>query len=203
MPKNPSHCLGPEGPLLPDPCAWRETPAEAQRLRAGLRDFLAAAGEGRLRVHLPAPAGDAVGRGAGHFHLAPELFLQVTGWTRFRLPHGEVLLQAGEALVMPPKLLHDERVGFGAAVAPQAASPAGEGAGPSGFGNVVIYDDGSTLTCHVAHEAAEGRPGVLHLEARRQAQAGRVQDWLWDAVRLGEAAARAAIRPGPRCRCAR
>lgn len=185
MPKNLSHCLGPDGPVLPDPCAWHEAPAEAQRLRAALRSFLAAASEGRLRVHLPAPAGDAVGRGAGHFHLAPELFLQVKGWTRFQLPQGEVLLPAGEALVMPPKLMHDERVGLDA-----VTRSADEAAAAACFANVVLYDDGSTLTCHLAHEVAEGRPGVLHLEARRQAQAGRVQDWLWDAVRLGEAASR-------------
>ena len=51
------------------------------------------------------------GRGAGHLHLNAELFLQVQGFTDFRFPTGQVRLHAGEALVMPPKLLHDEHVG--------------------------------------------------------------------------------------------
>src|SRR5690349_12251742 len=53
-----------------------------------------------------ARAGDL--RGEGHFHLVPELFLQISGSSRFVLPHGMLVLGPGEALVLPPRVLHAE-----------------------------------------------------------------------------------------------
>ncbi len=148
----------------------RTAPRLARRLREALSNAFVQACEGRLPVRVPAAGGD-LARGEGHFHLAPELFLQLAGWTRFRFPHGELQLSAGEALLLPPKLLHAETVG---------ASAGGEA-----FGNLVIYAEAATLTCHLAHEASPGRPAILHLEASRHPQALRVQDWLSDAARLG------------------
>jgi AraC-like DNA-binding protein len=156
------------------PCVFepRAAPEQAQRLRTHLGEFAARAGDGSLPLALPGAAGDEVARGDGHFHLASELFLQVSGWTRFRFPHGEWQLTAGQALLLPPKLLHAERVGATAADGP--------------FCNLVIYADGASLSCHLAHETAPGRPGILHLEARRHTQAKRIHDWLSDAARLGD-----------------
>jgi AraC-like DNA-binding protein len=148
-------------------------PERAQRMREHLSAFLDAAAAGTLKVHVPAQPDGAVARGAGHFHLAAGLFLQVAGWTTFRFPHGTLRLSAGEALVMPPRLLHGEAVGSGGADAP--------------FCNVVVYAEGAAMTCHLAHEAAPGKPGILHLEASQHAQSTRVHDWLGDAARLGGA----------------
>ena len=145
-------------------------PERAQRMRDHLAAFLDAAAAGSLKVHVPAPPDGAVARGAGHFHLAAELFLQVTGWTSFRFPHGTLRLSAGQALVMPPRLLHGETVGSGGADAP--------------FSNVVVYAEAAEMTCHLAHEAAPGKPGILHLEASQHPQSTRVHDWLGDAARL-------------------
>ncbi len=150
----------------------RAAPEQAQRMRDLLGGFVERAGAGRLELSVAATAGDEVARGDGHFHLAPELFLQVSGWTQFRFPHGTTRLEAGQALLLPPKLLHAERVG----AAPRSAP----------FCNLVIYADGASLSCHIAHEGAPGRPGILHLEARRHAQALRVHDWLGDAARLAD-----------------
>lgn len=143
----------------------------AATLRAQLADFAAGLMRGARRLHRPVPAG--VARGEGHFHLGPELFLQVSGWTRFRLPHGDCLVGPGEALLMPARLLHAEAVGPGADDTP--------------FRNVVVYADGQVLTCHLAHEHAPGEPGILYLEARQHAQAGRILAWLGDAA-AGEGA---------------
>lgn len=145
--------------------------AQARHMRARLRDFAACAGDGRLAVRSPAVCDDTVARGEGHFHLAPELFLQVAGWTRFTLPDGELHLNAGEALLLPPRLRHAERVG---------ASVDGEP-----FSNLVVYAEDATLSCHLANEAEPGRPGILHLEARRGAQATRIHGWLSDAAHIG------------------
>ncbi|MEY8874968.1 MAG: helix-turn-helix domain-containing protein [Leptothrix sp. (in: b-proteobacteria)] len=144
------------------------SPAARAELGRLMREQLAAFAEGLAqgtrRLHRPAPAG--VARGEGHFHLAPELFLQVSGWTRFGLPHGEVTVGPGEALLMPARLLHSEAVGVADDGAP--------------FRNLVVYADGRVLTCHLAHEHAAGEPGILYLEARQHPQAGRILAWLGD-----------------------
>jgi AraC-like DNA-binding protein len=139
-------------------------------LRARLADVAAGLMRGTQRLHRPAPAG--VARGEGHFHLGPELFLQLSGWTRFHLPHGERLVGPGEALLMPARLLHAEAVGPGADGTP--------------FRNLVVYADGQVLTCHLAHEHAPGEPGILYLEARQHAQAARILAWLSDAAAGGD-----------------
>jgi AraC-like DNA-binding protein len=148
-------------------------PERAGQMREQLAVFLAHAAAGSLAVRVPGVPGNGVARGDGHFHLAAELFLQVAGWTEFRFPHTTLRLRAGEALVLPPRLLHAERIGGGTAAAP--------------FCNIVVYAEGPALTCHLAHEVEPGTPGIQHLEAQRHAQAPRVHDWLIDAARLGRA----------------
>ena len=146
-----------------------DLPAEpAQRLRELVERFARAAAEGRAPLWLPPHPAAWPGRGQGHFHLAAELFLQVSGTTRFVFPHAERLLQPGEMLLVPPKLLHDEHV--------RAAGPAPAQA----FQNLVIHADAGSLCSHLAHEAQPGRPGILHLEVRGHAQVARIQDWLAD-----------------------
>jgi AraC-like DNA-binding protein len=150
----------------------------ALALRAALRDFAVGLADGRRVLCVPPPARRrGFLRGDGHFHLAPELFLQVTGWTRFRFPGAELRLEAGQALLVPPQTPHAERVGAGGSVDKEGAA----------FRNLVVYADGATVSCHVAHEAARGRPGILHLEASRHAQAARIAAWLDDAAGLADA----------------
>ncbi|MEY4751277.1 MAG: hypothetical protein RIQ60_3491 [Pseudomonadota bacterium] len=149
----------------------------ATQLRTQLDAFAAALAGGHSTLHCPPPA--AMTRGAGHFHLAPELFLQISGWTRFILPHGELTLHAGAALLLPARLLHDEHVG--------AATDQGDTCRAGGeFCNLVVTSDGQALSCHIAREAEPGRPGIHHLEARRHAQAACVLAWLGDAAEFGE-----------------
>lgn len=163
----------------PDCAAPHVDPAElgpaaraelAAQLRVQLADFSVGLMRGTHRLHRPAPAG--VARGEGHFHLGPELFLQLSGWTRFHLPHGERLVGPGEALLMPARLLHAEAVGPGTEGTP--------------FRNLVVYADGQVLTCHLAHEHRPGAPGILYLEARQHAQAARILAWLSDAAAGGD-----------------
>ncbi|MDZ7856421.1 helix-turn-helix transcriptional regulator [Sphaerotilus sp.] len=137
-----------------------------KNLEAALAAALGAAQAGQLVVHRPQPLDAPQSRGDGHFHLTPELFVQVEGWTDFRFPHAGCRLAAGEALIVPPQLRHDEHVG------------AARGAV---FRNVVVNTAGSALMCHLAHEHGPGRPGITHLETRHHAQATRVHDWLFHA----------------------
>ena len=147
------------------------TPPPAEMLD-GLRAALAAANAGTLVVHRPQRLSEPLPRGEGHFHLAPELFLQLSGWTDFRFPQGHCRVTPGQALLVPPQLRHDERVGVGAAGEP--------------FCNLVLYAEAPTLTCHLAHERSSGRPGIRHLETCEHAQVGRLHDWLFDASRSPE-----------------
>jgi AraC-like DNA-binding protein len=179
MRKNPDHRLASAEPDCGNPAsagahgahAHQAAPEQAARMREQLAGFLAHAVAGRLPVRVPGAPGNGVARGEGHFHLAAELFLQIAGWTEFRFPHTRLRLGAGEALVLPPRLLHAERVGGDGQASP--------------FCNLVVYAEGPALTCHLAHEAEPGQPGIQHLEAQRHAQAPRVHDWLIDAARLG------------------
>ena len=156
-------------------CSATPTPPGSQDavvMRQHLGDFLQRAMAGSLQVHLP--SGAPVERGEGHFHVGPELFLQTSGWTDFRLPHGTLTLGPGEALLMPPQLLHAEQV---------RATPT------QPFANLVVYAEAHALTCHIAHEAHEihpGKPGIRHLEMRQHPQARHIHDWLADAARLGQ-----------------
>lgn len=150
--------------------AHQSAPGQALAMRRHLQDFLARLTQGVLEVKLPALAEEWTTRGPGHFHLVPELFLQIRGWTRFRFPHDELELGPGELLVVPPRLLHDEDVRGG---------EDGED-----FRNVVVHASGPALSCHIAREETRGRPGIEHLEVRHHPQAARVLSWLDDAAGL-------------------
>jgi AraC-like DNA-binding protein len=172
MPENPggSHdCRAPQVP--PEAHSPATRAALARTLRDHLADAIDRLGGGTQTLQRPAPA--SVTRGEGHFHLRPELFLQLGGHTDFHLPHGMQRLMAGEALLMPPRLLHHEVIAAG-----------GDG---QPFRNLVVYSDGEVLTCHLAHEHAPGQPGILYLEARRHPQAARLLAWLSAAAEVGEA----------------
>lgn len=146
-------------------------------LKLALQRLLA----GQLPLACPSAHGGLVSHAAGHFHLAPELFVQLSGWTEFSFPQGRLRLNAGEALLLPPQLQHAESVGDGV-----------EGV----FRNIVLYAESGTLSCHLAQEIDPGRPGILHLESRTSPQAMRLQAWLLDACSPAESAAAAIHWPG-------
>ena len=103
----------------------------------------------------------------GHYHSAPELFLQCSGWTAFQLPRGSVRLGAGQALLLPPHLQHAEVVG-------------GDASGP--FCNLVFYAEGAGFSAHLAHEVRPGVPAIRHLESRSTTEAGQLCAWLKSAA---------------------
>jgi AraC-like DNA-binding protein len=144
----------------------------ARALRQHLAGSLSALAKGQLQWR-QAPAGNLSQRGEGHFHLAPELFVQLQGHTDFSFPQGRQLrLLPGQAVVLPPQLLHAEQV---------APGPQGQP-----FCNLVLQAEGQRLACHLAHEHQPGVPGIAHLEVHHHRLAGRVHDWLHDACRSDE-----------------
>lgn len=171
-PESISHLLGVFGPDLPcgTPAITAQHPAAAhwaQRLRTALAASLRRARAGELVLHTPSSC--TVGqRAAGHFHLGAELFVQLGGYTDFQFPHTQTRLAAGQALVVPPKLLHDEHVGAEASGA---------------FSNLVLNADAQLITCHLAHEAPPGRAAALYLEVCHHPESAQVQRWLAELAR--------------------
>ena len=174
---NGIHC---EAPTLTTPGS-RSAEQWAQSMREQLTTFLGRLEVGEwplLPLSTPKPW---VSRGAGHFHLASELFIQLAGWTEFEFPHTRLRLNAGEAILLPPRLLHQEMIG---------ASDNGEP-----FCNLVVYAEGGGLRCHLASEAEPGVPGMEHLELRYHTRAHQIHDWLIAASDLGGASVPIADAP--------
>jgi AraC-like DNA-binding protein len=133
-----------------------------QLLQLQLHGLLA----GQSVLHCPTAHQGLEPTAAGHFHLAPELFVQVSGYTTFTFPQGRLTVHAGQAVLLPPQLVHSEAVG------PDAHGP---------FCNVVIYAENGALSSHVARELTHGLPSIQHLEARQHTAAHQVHRWLMEA----------------------
>jgi len=61
-----------------------------------------------FKIRLPKPLGCFKQLAGTHFHSQPEIFFQIGGRTEFRFPHEKINLFAGEALVVPRGLPHNE-----------------------------------------------------------------------------------------------
>lgn len=98
----------------------------------------------RLPVRLPRRRGLMRSLPAMPFHLGPELFLQVSGRTRFVFPEETLCLEPGSLCVVPRGLPHRERVG--------------PWRGP--FANLVFMYRKEGVSLHLARER-DGRPYVV------------------------------------------
>lgn len=149
-------------------CDHPDAPLHAQHMRAVLAGCIREAAAGTLRLRNPPPPPGDNTRGAGHMHLHAEVFFQLQGTTTFSFPHAALTLLQGEVLVVPPKLLHDERV---------------SGSEGQVFSNLVISADSQRMSCHLAHEDRPGHPASLYLETCSHPEAMRIEGWLRDAAR--------------------
>ena len=141
----------------------------AAHLYRSLADAVRRLSETSVTIRHPGATSGFPSRGQGHFHLAAELFVQLSGWTRFQFPQGSLRLAPGEMLLVPPRVLHHESVG-------------NDDGGV--FENLVVYAEDGAFRCHLAREAMPGVPGMLYVDMGRHAQAPRIQDWLAAAAAL-------------------
>jgi AraC-like DNA-binding protein len=144
----------------------------AVALREGIGAFAQRLGAGTLRLRLPKEGQEYRKGCADHFHSSAELFLQVSGVTRFGFPDQSLELLPGEALIVPPRVPHVE------------AAEDRDGA----FNDIVVLAEGDSLFCHIAHASAAGRPEVYYTENRRPRIAPALASWLSDAVTWGRRA---------------
>ncbi len=147
--------------------ASTQVPGAAVTMRQWLQQELQGLMAGQVVLHCPSAQHGLEPTAAGHFHLAPELFVQVSGYTTFTFPQGCLTVHAGQVALLPPQLLHSEAVG------PDDKGP---------FCNIVIYAESGTLASHVARESLPGLPGIQHLESRQHTAAHQVHRWLMDAA---------------------
>lgn len=164
----------PKEQLAPDGDRWSEL---SERMRTFLKQSGTALLAGHMNVRIPRGQPEAVPEGAGHFHLAPELFLQLEGRAHFTFPGEELRLEPGQALLVPPRVLHFETV-----LSDSIARP---------FANIVVYPNDTELTCHVSHEAeiddtGQGfrRTECEYLEALDDPSVRSLHDWLADAAKI-------------------
>ena len=65
---------------------------------------------GRIHLHIPASQGPLRPTPGKHFHLMPELFLQLAGVNNFELPNERFRLLPGELCIIPRGMPHNETV---------------------------------------------------------------------------------------------
>ncbi len=82
------------------------------------------------------------------FHDHAEIFLQISGKTKFSFPSEEIELQSGQILIVPPELPHGEIVD----------------SSESFFENIVITPYLESLQCHISRESKEGIPTIYYYE---------------------------------------
>ncbi len=88
--------------------------------------------------------GDMISKGM-HFHLEPEMFIQISGYTDFTFPSGHFKLMPGEICLVPPKVGHSEKA------FPCSGFP---------FYNLVVMMRGANTFMHIAN-SAKNRPHTL------------------------------------------
>jgi AraC-like DNA-binding protein len=143
----------------------------AEELRLSLREAYEFLGGQSPRVRFPQPQRFEPGRSAeGHFHLRAELFIQRQASTLFRFPSETLLLMPGELLIVPPRVLHCERV-----------VP-----GELPFRNLVLYVDGEDFSCHLADSSPEGFPRIAYPERAEGPLCASLGALLEEACRLSE-----------------
>jgi len=118
--------------------------------------------------------GDRISKGM-HFHLEPEMFIQISGFTDFTFPRDGFRLMPGEVCIVPPKVGHSEKA------SPFNSFP---------FYNLVVMARGGRTVMHVAN-SAKGAPrtfkGITYETAISTGRIIRYMEDLCDIVEEGYA----------------
>ncbi len=90
-----------------------------------------------------------------HFHMVPELFFQIGGCSEFSFPHQQQSVRAGECIIIPRHLPHEERMEDG----------------KQPFANIVVVAYSERLTFHLTiRDPASGIIRSLNMECIRGAR---------------------------------
>jgi AraC-like DNA-binding protein len=122
---------------------------------------------GASRPRVPRRAGLMQSLERHHYHFHPEVFLQISGATEFRLPEESFRLEAGESAILPTGMPHAERCR--------------EGPGEP-FRNLVIMADRRSVRVHAAVAGRNGRPQAYGWSERVPAEPARLPGLIEDAA---------------------
>lgn len=122
--------------------ATRDEAHLRQLLRIVLLEWMERLDRDKVRIHIPRPRGLKRLIPGKHFHLHPELFLQLSGETLFEFPEEKVRVGPGQLCLIPRGLPHYETI-----------RPL---RGP--FYNIVFMYDVNKVYSHVAEQGVPGRP---------------------------------------------
>ena len=168
-------------PKLPE-----KHPAFVAWCRAQVAPHLRAAQIGRAHVVLPRKP-EALRMGPGmHLHPAPELFFQMSGFSKMHLLHETVVLKPGQLLLIPRGVAHRERI--------QGDKAA--------FRNLVVRPHPEYVQWHFAGDGGPAGPQVKVLERLPNPLGVRAADYFndlcsaWGAKGLAEPLVRGLLQAG-------
>lgn len=128
--------------FIPSPDHVRNEPSLRRLIKAVLMDWMRKIDRGDVPIHIAKLRGTMRLIPGKHFHLYPELFLQLSGETVFEFPEEKFRVGGGSLCIVPRGIPHYERVR--------------PWRGP--FYNLVFMYGGQDVSCHLADERPRGRP---------------------------------------------
>jgi AraC-like DNA-binding protein len=158
---------GPEDRIVPSD-GRQEHHGLIQRCRSIIGDLAVRLERETPPLRVPRPVGERRRIAGSPYHPYPEVFIQLSGATDFRMPEDVFTLYPGELCIMPRFIPHRE----------QALGYRG-----ARFSNLVLMFAGDSLSFHIALES-HGRPFVAEAERFEYRSAARLGEYLDDAVDL-------------------
>lgn len=99
-------------------------------------------------LKVPSDEGRLQKRPGMHYHFKPEIFVQNSGWTEFKVPSETVTVCPGEACIMPAGVPHHEKIS-------SEKDP---------FRNLVVGFYSNAISVHLAFEVEAGKPEIDVIE---------------------------------------
>ena len=134
--------------------------------RRTLESRIEAVEKGVLHLRIPRLKDQMRNIGGMHFHLVPEVFIQLSGLTDFRFPHERCRLLPQEVCIVPRGMPHAETV--------RAFR------GP--FYNLVFLAQKQQCAFHLARESRPGQPGGVEFRNLKHPAIPRIWQYLDDLV---------------------
>lgn len=102
----------------------------------------------QFRLKVPSKEGRLQKRPTMHYHFKPEIFVQISGWTEFKVPSETVTVRPGEACIMPAGVPHHETIS----------------SEKNSFRNLVVGFYSNAISVHLAFEVEPGKPEIDVIE---------------------------------------
>ncbi|MBK1876689.1 helix-turn-helix domain-containing protein [Pelagicoccus mobilis] len=102
----------------------------------------------QFTLKIPNEEGRLQKRPGMHYHFKPEIFVQNSGWTEFKVPSETITVKPGEACIMPAGVPHQEKIS-------SAKDP---------FRNLVVGFYSNAISVHLAFEVESGKPEIDVIE---------------------------------------